>query len=258
MMFIIHPIKIAIIGIAMALVAQNAGAQTVISAIPYVITSSGNYVLEKSLTLPVSQVSGNAITINASNVTIDMNGFAITKNQTGNTPHCFGIYALNRANITVKNGLIFGFYEGIRFDFIEGGNTNSNHLVDGVRFTNEQAFGIVLIQTTNSLIQNCAMASTGFDTSGNVVSGFGAGIDLAVNAGVANALINNRIIKSLQAGIETKGGQALGGTYLEGNLSSKSAIGFDLSPNDKYRNNTTISCTLPFSANGAVDLGGNN
>jgi hypothetical protein len=44
----------------------------------------------------------------------------------------------------------------------------------------------------------------------------------------------------------------------EGNLSSKSAIGFDLSPNDKYRNNTTISCTLPFSASGAIDLGGNN
>jgi hypothetical protein len=120
MMFIINTINITIIGIAMDLVAQNAGAQTVISAIPYVITSSGNYVLEKGLTLPVSQVSGNAITINASNVTIDMNGFAITKNQTGNTPHCFGIYTLNRANITVKNGLIFGFYDGIRFDFIEG------------------------------------------------------------------------------------------------------------------------------------------
>ncbi len=255
-MFIINLTKIAIIGIAMALVAQNAGAQTVISAIPYVITSSGNYVLEKGLTLSVSQ--GNGITINANDVIIDMNGFAITKHQIGNTPHCFGIYALNRANITVKNGIIFGFYEGIRFDFSGGANINSNHLVDGVRFINEQAFGIVLTQTTNCLIQNCSMASTGFDTAGDVVSGFGAGIDLAVNAGAANALINNRMTKSLQAGIETKNGQALGGTYLEGNLSSKSAIGFDLSPNDKYRNNTTISCALPFNANGAIDLGGNN
>jgi hypothetical protein len=118
MMFIVNLTKIAIIGIAMALVAQNAGAQTVISAIPYVITSSGNYVLEKGLTLSVSQ--GNGITINANDVIIDMNGFAITKNQIGNTPHCFGIYALNRANITVKNGIIFGFYEGIRFDFSGG------------------------------------------------------------------------------------------------------------------------------------------
>jgi hypothetical protein len=102
------------------------------------------------------------------------------------------------------------------------------------------------------------MSSTGFDTAGNVVSGLGAGINLAVNPGAGNALINNRFIKSLKAGIATKNGQALGGTYLEGNLSSKSAIGFDLSPNDKYRNNTTISCTLPFSASGAIDLGGNN
>jgi hypothetical protein len=45
-------------------------------------------------------------------------------------------------------------------------------------------------------------------------------------------------------------GQAVGGTFLEGNLASKCPVGFVLSQGDKYRNNITISCATPFNANG--------
>jgi hypothetical protein len=62
------------------------------------------------------------------------------------TPQYLGIYALNRTNITVKNGSISGFYAGIDFDYRSGMNLNANHLVDGVRITNPQAFGVLLTQ----------------------------------------------------------------------------------------------------------------
>lgn len=257
-MIIQNLIRIALLAIALAGLAQNASAQTVIEAIPYIIANSGVYELGKNLTLPASVETRNAITINASNVTIDFNSFNISKLQSGKTPQCTGIYALNRTNITVKNGAISGFYIGIDFDYHSGMNLNANHLVDGVRITNPQTFGIHLMQATNCLIQNCVIASSGFDSAGNTVTGTGVGIELAVNAGSANALINNRIAKSLQKGIQTGSGQAVGGTVLEGNLTSRCPIGYALSPSDKYRNNTTISCGTPFNANGAIDLGGNN
>ncbi len=85
------------------------------------------------------------------------------------------------------------------------------------------------------------MSSTGFDTAGNVVSGLGAGINLAVNPGAENALINNGFIKSLKAGIATKNGQALGGTYLEGNYELSRAFGFRLRSHRPLRGGNTFS-----------------
>jgi hypothetical protein len=257
-MIIQNLVKTVLLATVLTGLAQNASAQTVIDAVPYTIASPGVYELGKNLTFPSALETGNAITINASNVTIDFNSFNISKLQSGKTPQCLGIYALNRTNITVKNGSISGFYVGIDFDYRSGMNLNANHLVDGVRITNPQAFGVLLTQATNCLIQNCVIVSTGFDSAGNTVSGSGVGIELSVSAAAANALIGNRIAKSLQTGIQTGSGKAVGGTFLEGNLASKCPVGFALSQGDKYRNNITISCATPFNANGAIDLGGNN
>jgi hypothetical protein len=206
------------------------------------------------LALPAGPANQNAIAVNTNNVTIDLNGFEISKTAGPPISVAFGIYAINRANITVKNGTITGFNQGIVFDYKSGLNINYNHVVENVRFMNEQLFGIVLHHATNTLVQNCAIADTGYDAKGNIVSAQGTGIDVSLtNQGAGNALINNRITHSTLLGTES-----FGGTYLNANLASQCPIGFQLAHNDKYRNNTTIDCQRPFVANAAIDLGGNN
>jgi hypothetical protein len=239
---------------AVALMAHQASAQTVIDALPYVISTAGNYILAGNLTLPPGPAAQNAITVNTSNVTIDLDGFAISKTAGAGTPVAFGILATNQADITVKNGAIVGFDQGIVFAYASGLNINHNHLVDGVRFINEQLFAIVLHHSYNCLVQNCAIADTGYDAKGNIVSAQGVGIDVSLtNQGAGNALMNNRITHSTQLAAES-----FGGTYLNANFASQCPVGFQISRNDKFRNNTTIDCVKPFVQNGATDLGGNN
>jgi hypothetical protein len=241
---------------ALTMIAHLASAQTVIDALPYVISASGNYILDKSLTFLPGPGAQSAIAVNTSNVTIDLNGFYISKARNGDTSPTFGVFSNNRANITVKNGTIIGFQTGVAFDYLGGANINSNHLVDGVRFTNEQVTGIYLHHTTNCLIQNCSIAHTGYEANGNIVSVQGTGITVIdTNPGAGNALVNNRVTHSALTGISTG---KFGGTYSDGNFVSKCLTGFQLAQDDKYRNNTTISCQSPFIANGATDLGGNN
>jgi hypothetical protein len=91
---------------------------------PVTISQSGSYRLTGNLVVP-AYVDG--INVNASNVTLDLNGFSIIK--TGNVKFEFGIVpftitAIN--NVRVSNGTIAGFPNGVALQF-EG------H-VDNVRF----------------------------------------------------------------------------------------------------------------------------
>src|SRR5580658_6986238 len=142
--------KTVITAVAVALMGHQVSAQTVIDALPYVISTAGD-----------------------------------------GTPVAFGILAMNQADITVKNGAIVGFDQDIVFGYTSGLNINHNHLVDGVRFSNEQLFAIVLHHSYNCLVQICAIADTGYDAKGNIVSAQGTGIDVSLtNQGASNALMN--------------------------------------------------------------------
>ena len=84
-------------------------ARTPISSLPFTISSSGSYYLTKNLSVS----SGNAITINASGVTLDLNGFTITSTAASATGTAILINGAFQ-NITILNG------------FIQGGVTQNN------------------------------------------------------------------------------------------------------------------------------------
>ncbi len=78
--------------------------RTPIESLPYTISGPGSYYFTKNLEF--SAASGNAITINSGNVTLDLNGFTLssTAGVTGAAISC----DLNISNIEIKNGMIAG------------------------------------------------------------------------------------------------------------------------------------------------------
>lgn len=121
---------------------------TRIISVPYTITQPGFYYFGKNLTY---NGSGNAITIDADNVTLDLMGFSLT--QGGVTGSGDGIRMNNRANVEIRNGTVNGFFYGA----IEGISAGKNHRVINIRATNN-TFGIYFA-SNNNLINNCTASN---------------------------------------------------------------------------------------------------
>src|SRR6266542_1190224 len=113
-----HTAKLAaslLVLLAFVLGAAPARAETVnctaITALPAVITVQGVYCFTGDLATAIT--SGIAIDIQTNNVVLDLNGFKLGGLAAGPGTTANGIHALNRQNITIKNGTIRGFLEGI-------------------------------------------------------------------------------------------------------------------------------------------------
>ena len=142
-------------------VVGGGGVGTRITSLPKTITDSGYYYLGGNLTCAL----GTAITVNATNVTIDLMGFTITGNTNSGS---YGIYS-NYRNLEIRNCTIHGCYAGI---YGNGGNSR----VISVKASYNAALAIQLTGSGN-LIQNCNAFNTGpatfyqsciFATSGTI------------------------------------------------------------------------------------------
>jgi len=84
--------------------------RTPISSLPFSITQPGSYYVTTNLYV----ASGDGISISAGNVTVDLNGFALT----GGGGSGIGIHfspspAVNETNVTVRNGSLSGWGYGV-------------------------------------------------------------------------------------------------------------------------------------------------
>jgi len=123
-------------------------AQTVETTFPITINEPGSYVLTSNLIV----TTGNAININADNVTLDLNGHGIYGPGTGN-----GINARNQFNITIKNGIVRGFYYGIAL-FNDADNKGAGHRIEGIQASNNGGNGIYAYYST---VTNCTANNNG-------------------------------------------------------------------------------------------------
>jgi len=141
--------------------------RTPVSSVPFAISASGSYYLTTNLTTS----SGNAITINVNDVTLDLNGFTI--HSTANPAAGNGITlgsSVTVSNITIVNGHITGnvtnnsaggfggtgFVNGIVF----AAGTPANVRVKGVSVRGCLNHGINL--TFNSTkVEDCAVQTAG-------------------------------------------------------------------------------------------------
>jgi hypothetical protein len=219
------------ISAAVLLVLTSVGhAQTVITSLPFTISVPGNYVLGSNLTF--SSATGNAITVNASGVTIDLKGYRIDNPTTSNS--AFAIYSSNKASITVKNGHIAGFGVGINLNNTSFGNNNVDHVVEDMRLTN-CSIGILQRYGRTSTFRN-----------NQIITEVPGGVGILIIAGVGNRMTGN-VIFGYSGGFIAAGMVCTGGNYIDRNTVANCTLGIGMSSSEKYRFNTTFNCTTPFN-----------
>ena len=141
--------------------------RTPISSVPYTITSSGSYYLTGSLTGPSAQ---SAVRIDASHVTVDLNGFALNGVGSG-----FGISApAESKHVVVRNGSLRGWNMALRL-------LGEGAVVENVQVTDSVAEGIVT--GPRAMIQSCLVHNSAGILGGD-------GIDAGAGSLVAKCTVS--------------------------------------------------------------------
>lgn len=144
-------------------------ARTPISSLPFAINASGSYYLTQNLNV----TNGNAITITANGVTLNLNGFIITSSAASATGTAILINGGLR-DISILNGYIqggvtnnLGTYSGSGFAngiLVGSGPTTDNSLISRVSVSGCLFFGISLRGTSSEsagTVEGCAVKTVG-------------------------------------------------------------------------------------------------
>ncbi len=200
-------------------VAVGGGIGTKITSLPCTITTSGLYYLGSNLT-----TSGNGITVDADDVTLDLMGFRLTGPGRDASPFSGISIADNRGNAEIRNGSLNGFYTGI-----SGGSTCHGIRVIGIRVqaTNSGIFlagngnlvmecsvinsnskGIMASTSDASLFKGNLVAQTGdrgiwvgsgANVTGNVLTSNGGGIRANYGSLVTDNTVSGSLIEGILA-----------------------------------------------------------
>jgi nitrous oxidase accessory protein NosD len=188
----------AVLTLGFLLSAQQARAETTqctaITSLPATISTQGIYCFTGNLATNLA--SGNAIEITVNNVTIDMNGYKLGNLAAGAGTEAFGIFANQKKNITIRNGIIRGFLAGISLHDDSPYTVSSGHLVEDIRAEGNTQAGIV-VKGTDNVIRNNQVVFTGgstvlIDDTIPVVDAFGI-----VHYGPGARVINNVITETV-------------------------------------------------------------
>jgi hypothetical protein len=247
-----------LLGLGLALHATFTRAETLqckeVPPLPATITTSGVYCLKSSrqVTQPLFFA---AITINANNVVLDLNGFRLSGRGVADS-HETGIQCDNCRNVTVRNGTIQGFAVGIRLGSLAPVTSWAN-VIEDIRAVRNAFLGIGA-SGDGVIIRNNHVAFTG----GSTVSEEATGI---LVQGTGNRVINNDIISARQPGgvgrgihIVTGGGFSRPPDNLAINnriTDADEGIRYFESAG-KFRDNLTSSVAVPYI--GGTDAGNND
>lgn len=257
---------------------------TIITTIPYTISSPGYYELGSNISSTNSNFS--AITINSDNVTLDLKNYTLSNSGAGPNTISNGVYANQRKNVTIQNGAVSNFLYGIRLEDTSTNYSVSNYLVKNVKTLSNTFRGMCISGTNNSVTccivddtQGCTFFSNAFScgievkgvcnyVARNVIStvfpqGTGEGLGISVSDGGNGSLIeDNKIINATLASSSY-------GIWVGGNsnvvcnnntiINYQHGIAYSSPTSGAYLNNKAISCTVPYTISNSdvIDLGSN-
>ena len=226
---------------------------TAITVLPAVITVQGIHCFTGDLSTAIT--TGNAIDIQTNNVILDLNGFKLGGLAAGTGTNANGIHALDRQNITIKNGTIRGFLRGI---VLENAGASQGHVVEGIRADQNTAVGID-VEGSGNIVRNNQVVATGGTT---IFGPFGPADAYGIFvAGADVRVLNNDVITTV----------ALGGTGTAWGIrlfecsrcmavnnritTANRGIDFVTPSTGLYRDNLTIGCFPAYT--GGFDAGNN-
>ena len=122
-------LSIMALAVPSAALACTAITESDVTAGGYTISSSGDYCLTEDIATNIT--TGIAIKINVDDVTIDMDGYELDNTAAAGSPVAIGIYANEIDNVTIRNGIIRGYYYAMILDSAP----NSGRLVEDMIFS---------------------------------------------------------------------------------------------------------------------------
>lgn len=216
------------------------------------INTPGSYVLTGN----VGGTGGNGIAISADNVTLDLNGYAVSSGfNTGNGI----VIGSGLKGITVRNGLINGFSTGILISAVASEIVLQDLLIREARTTGIQGTNV---NGRSVRISRCSIYDTGASTTTADGSLTIAGISM-FNTGcviedcVVSRLLYNGSGSGVFRGIFLAGGgiQIVRNCAVVGENLPIAAIGISLPASAVRRDNTVVGFATAYG--GGVDGGGN-
>jgi hypothetical protein len=138
--------------------------------LPWTITASGSYCLVRNLSVS----AGDAITIEADDVTLDLKGFKLGGGAAGSGTEANGVHARDRSNITVRHGNIRGFFRAVFLEDTSGSFVSSEgHVVEAIR-ADENTHAGIHVQGRGNIVRGCqVMSTTGTTVFGDDAETFG-------------------------------------------------------------------------------------
>ena len=138
---------------------KSDGTSGLINSVPYAIALPGTYCLGKTLS-----ITGNttAITISASNVTVDLNSHSLLGPRANGVPgpsiaNAWGFSFYSASNVIIRNGIISGFEVAAAF---ANGGTNKSIVFENLKISNNSSGGIAVI--INSRCDDCIVRNNVF------------------------------------------------------------------------------------------------
>jgi hypothetical protein len=208
---------------------------------PVVISQSGSYVLAGDL-----QVSGGltCLRIQAHHVTLDLNGFQISRGDSSTGP--VGIEVDSALGVTIRNGMIAGCGTGIRCTAVTGDVLIEDVVVRNCVFTGISSEGRC------TTVRRCVVNDLG--------PGAPIGVAIVGECSIIDQCVISRFLNGSSdcRGIWVTANGCVVTRCVVVNTSSVSGSGLYLSGQIAYRDNTVINFTTPYTTiNGAGSGGGN-
>ena len=166
----------------------------------------------------------------------------------------FGIFALDRQNITIKNGTIRGFFTGI---FLPNTGASQGHVVEDIRADQNTSVGIS-VDGSGNIVRNNQVVRTGGCTTPCGPNADAAGIQVG---GAGPRVLNNNVITVTKAGTGVAWGilvtGAIGALVVNNRITEADrGIEYLGGSTGKFRDNVTFDVTTPYT--GGTNIGNNN
>ena len=158
-----------------------------IRAVPFTITAPGHYCLGRNLATSIT--GGDAIKIDADFVWLDLNNFTLDGSSAGTAADTTGVVAVgDHRNITVRNGVVKGFLNGINLN----GN-GSNYTVENIWADANYVNGIAARGLGGGhVVRNNVVTNTGGTTLPEFTGGDpNAAIGISVTGN--SSILNNQV-----------------------------------------------------------------